>query len=83
MQGNTIQGIPEDTKDIVIQSSECQLLQTIPKPKPSQSASRNKIVVLESELNSLLLARDTGIATDEAINRIATLRKDIQQEKTY
>lgn len=81
MQGNTIQGIPEDTKDIVIQSSECQLLQTIPKPKPSQSASRNKIVVLESELNSLLLARDTGIATDEAKNRIATLRKDIQQEK--
>ncbi|GBP77379.1 hypothetical protein EVAR_90602_1 [Eumeta japonica] len=53
--------MPEDTNDIVIESSECQL-QTIPKPKPSHSASSNKIVVLESELNSLLLARDTGVA---------------------
>ena len=47
----------------------------------SQSASRNKILVLESELNSLVLARDTGIATDEAKKRLETLRKDIQQEK--
>lgn len=63
-----------------LQSSESQL-QTIPKPAPSQSASKNKIVVLESELNSLLLACDAGIASNEAIKRIATLKKDIQQEK--
>lgn len=33
-------------------------------------ASRNKIVVLE--VNSFILTRDTGIATDEAIKKIAT-----------
>ncbi|GBP44029.1 hypothetical protein EVAR_85183_1 [Eumeta japonica] len=53
--------LPEDTKDLVfIQSGENQL-QTIPKPAPSQSASKNKIVVLESGFNSLLLGRDAGI----------------------
>ncbi|CAG9563483.1 unnamed protein product [Danaus chrysippus] len=62
VQGNTNEGqtaLPEDTDMVNIPSSESQL-QTIPKPTPSQSASRNKIVVLESELNSLLLARDTA-----------------------
>ncbi|GBP03282.1 hypothetical protein EVAR_2690_1 [Eumeta japonica] len=81
-QENTKQAMPEGTKDIVIESSESQL-QTIPKPKPSQSAFRNKIVVLESELNSFLLARDIGVATNEAIKRTATLRKDIQQRKKH
>ncbi|CAH2084289.1 unnamed protein product [Euphydryas editha] len=81
VKGNTKHGRQEDTKDIFVLSSECQLLQTIPKPKPSQSVSRNKIEVLESELNSLVLARDIGIATDKAIKRIATLKKDIHQEK--
>lgn len=84
MQGNTKEvqkPLPEATKDLVfIQSSESQL-QTIPQAAPSQSASKNKIVVLESELNSLLLARDAGIASNEAVKRIATLKKDIQQEK--
>ncbi|CAH2101317.1 unnamed protein product [Euphydryas editha] len=47
--GSTKSGRLEDTKDIVVQSSECHLLQTILKPKPSQSVSRDKIVVLESE----------------------------------
>ncbi|KAL4719530.1 hypothetical protein ACJJTC_016604 [Scirpophaga incertulas] len=72
--------LPEDTDMVNIPSSESQL-QTIPKPTPSQSASRNKIVVLESELNSLLLARDAGIASNEAIKKISTLKKNIQQEK--
>lgn len=83
LQGNTNEGQtarPEDTDMVNIPSSESQL-QTIPKPTPSQSASRNKIVVLESELNSLLLARDTGIASNEAIKKISTLKKNIQQEK--
>ncbi|GBP23627.1 hypothetical protein EVAR_80244_1 [Eumeta japonica] len=60
--------LPEDTDMVNISSSESQL-QTISKPTPSQSASRNKIVVLESELNSLLLARDAGIASNEAIKK--------------
>lgn len=59
---------------------QCQLLQTIPKKKHIQSVSRNKI---ESELNRMLLARDTGIAADEVIKRIAILRKDIRQENTW
>ncbi|GBP29594.1 hypothetical protein EVAR_79143_1 [Eumeta japonica] len=73
--------MPEDIKDIVIELSERQL-PSIPKPKPSRSAFRNKIVVLEYDLNSLLLARDTGVATDEAIKRIVTLGKDIQKRYT-
>ncbi|CAG4934597.1 unnamed protein product [Colias eurytheme] len=63
LTGNTNEGqtsLPEDTDMVNIPSSESQL-QTIPKPTPSQSASRNKIVVLESELNSLLLARDAEL----------------------
>ena len=71
MQGNTEEDqapLPEDTDMVNIPSIESQL-QTIPKPTPSQSASRNKIVVLESELNSLLLARDAGIASNEAIKK--------------
>ncbi|GBP12486.1 hypothetical protein EVAR_10166_1 [Eumeta japonica] len=66
---NTKQAMPEATKDIVLESRECQL-QTIPKPKPSQSASRNKIVVPKSELNSLLVEENqSGIL--EVIKKIA------------
>lgn len=64
------------------ESSRCQSLQIVAKPTPSQHASKNKIIVLESELNSLVLARDAGIATDDATKKITTLRKDIQAEKT-
>lgn len=85
MQGNTNEGqtpLPEDTDMVNIPSSESQL-QTIPKPTPSQSASRNKILVLESELNSLLLARDAGIASNEAIKKFSTLRKIFSRKKIY
>lgn len=64
------------------ESSGCQSLQIVAKSTPSQHASKNKIIVLESELSSLVLARDSGIATDDAIKKITTLKKDIQAEKT-
>lgn len=85
MQRNTNEGqtpLPKDTDMVNIPSSESQL-QTIPKPTPSQSASRNKILVLESELNSLLLARDAGIASNEAIKKFSTLRKIFSRKKIY
>lgn len=65
----------------MIEFPGCQSLQTVAKPTPSQHASKNKITVLESELNSLVLARDAGIATDDATKKIILLRKDIEAEK--
>nr|XP_023022210.1 uncharacterized protein LOC111510519 [Leptinotarsa decemlineata] len=72
----------EEIKNVMTEPSRCQSLQIVAKPTPSQHVSKNKIIVLESELNSLVLARDAGIATDDATKKITTLQKDIQAEKT-
>lgn len=66
----------------MIEFSGCQSLQTVAKQTPSQHPSKNKIIALESELNSLVLACDARIATDDATKKITSLRKHIQVEKT-
>ncbi|KAL3290571.1 hypothetical protein HHI36_024074 [Cryptolaemus montrouzieri] len=63
------QSISEEIRDVIVESSGCQSHQIVSKPTLSQHASKKKIIVLESELNSLVLARDAGIATDDATKK--------------
>lgn len=63
------------------ESSRYQSLQIVAKPTPSQHASKNKIIVLESELYSLVLARDAGIATDDATKKNNNIKKRYSSRK--
>jgi len=68
-----------------IQESSTDFVEEVGVPKthqkPSQDKSQKFINVLESELNSILLAKDCGKTTIENEKRIAELKKKIATEK--
>lgn len=49
--------------------------------KPAQEKSKKKITVFESQLSSLLLARDAGLATDVTEKKIGEIKTALQDEK--
>lgn len=51
--------------------------------KPAQKLAETKIRVLESQLNSLITARDSGLSTKNANDEIQAVQKSLEAEKKY
>ena len=49
--------------------------------KPAQDQSQKKVIVLESQLNSLLLTRDSGLGGDDTHKKVKDIKKALIEEK--
>lgn len=51
------------------------------RPSPAQEALKKAISVLESQVNSAVLARDSGLADTNIQNKITKLRNELEQKR--